>query len=748
MIRLIVLLFTIIHSTKRCEEKVFTTRGQLQQILYEVSVKFRGKVNFVWQMCGKSVPTSKYLPIRAGTSTGNTKFEVVASGRGTWMKGKVISKYSIPNYRMLFYIYVSGENAVVNMVIRTRESQRIYIQQNDKTLASLKSCQYYTCPFYIFVGCKTKRYYWRDVIKQITMSMLNGWNQIKFINIMWTANYLFRLKQNNAIRHRSFIPWNTTLPNACAMRDKYVAQHLNKVKHFELDMDYTYGQTYALKTVIACFKKIALYNHVNITINATYIKRHKIAKFEVQGNRSAQNGFYKLLVDRTKSAECIEYVCIHWSMNMIVPTHSNTNVPTHSNTNAPTHSNTNVPTHSSTNAPTHSNTNAPTHSNTNAPTHSNTNAPTHSNTNVPTHSNTNAPTHSNTNAPTHSNTNAPTHSNTNAPKHNNTNAPTHSNTNAPTHTLTKQFANITTHDRSNSTCTTDTAIAMAYPHSINMIKVQLATNKAHSYMHLTTCLQDILEDQYKLISVDKVNESNDIAAIYIKPGGVAATVVEKGAHNCYTSILLICQNTNILTKLRNKEHLRIILIIFLSVLTFIVIVLIVYLTRRFVSKKRKKKRIDANDIEAAIHTAFFDHLESKAQMNTKTPNKNIHTYDHVKELTDMHTIHKKRNTLEKVNTSEKNTSEKNTSEKNTSEKNTSEKNTSEKNTSEKNTSEKNTSEKRNTSEKVNTSEKNTSEKRNTSEKVNTSEKNTSKKNRSEKISENIQNTNTDIEALI
>ena len=59
---------------------------------------------------------------------GNTRFEIVLSGRSTWMKGIDISKiFNFPNYRVLLYIYVSGENAVVNMVITSkRVTEDIY----------------------------------------------------------------------------------------------------------------------------------------------------------------------------------------------------------------------------------------------------------------------------------------------------------------------------------------------------------------------------------------------------------------------------------------------------------------------------------------------------------------------------------------------------------------------------------------------------------------------------------------------
>ena len=105
MIRLvIVLLFTIIQSAKKCEE-AFTVKGPLLRVLSQVSLKFKS-VEFKWQTCGESVPTSKYLPIRAGTIIGSRRFEVVPFNRHGWFS-KDMLKYKISNYRIIFYIYLT-----------------------------------------------------------------------------------------------------------------------------------------------------------------------------------------------------------------------------------------------------------------------------------------------------------------------------------------------------------------------------------------------------------------------------------------------------------------------------------------------------------------------------------------------------------------------------------------------------------------------------------------------------------------
>ena len=178
---------------------------------------------------------------------------------------------------------------------------------------------------------------------------------------------------------------------------------------------------------------------------------------------------------------------------------------------------------------------------------------------------------------------------------------------------------------------------MEYPHSINMIKVQIATNNTNNFMHLTTCLRNILVDQYKLININKTHESNKTAAIYIKPGGIAATVIEKGIHNCYTSILLICQNTDILTKLRKQSvrTLRIIIIILSLALIFIITLFVVSSTKRVASNKKIRHTGIHNDTDDTIYTALFGHLENQTHMNTQKPNKNVYT-GNAKELTGMH----------------------------------------------------------------------------------------------------------------
>ena len=328
-------------------------------------------------------------------------------------------------------------------------------------------------------------------------------------------NILLYIYNPNLIKHRSFISWNTTLPNVYVIRDQYVLRNLDRIKYFKLNMDFTYGQINGLNTVLSCFKEIASENKVNVKIHGAYTTKYTIAKFEIQGKRSAKNKFYKLLTDRTKSGKCIEYIYIDWNIDMTLSV------------------------------------------------------------------------------------------------------------------STKNF-----------NCTTNTTIAMEYSQSINMIKIQLATNSIDSFMYLTICLRNILADQYKLISVDKTNESNGTAVIYIKPGGTAATVIEKGMHNCYTSILLICQNRDILTKLRKQRRariLRIILIVFLSVLTLIVIVL-VYLSKRSTLKTNETQPVGThNNIITAIYTALFGHFENKGQMCTNI-SKNAQSHDNAKELTSMHTI--------------------------------------------------------------------------------------------------------------
>ena len=117
------------------------------------------------------------------------------------------------------------------------------------------------------------------------------------------------------IKYRSFIPWNTALSDACAKRDQYVVQNLKKVNHFELNMDFTYGQMDGLNTALSCFREIASENKVKVKIHGAYTTKYTIAKFEVQGERSAKNKFYKLLTERKKSGMCIEYICIGWYMD-------------------------------------------------------------------------------------------------------------------------------------------------------------------------------------------------------------------------------------------------------------------------------------------------------------------------------------------------------------------------------------------------------------------------------------------------
>ena len=113
MIRLIlVLLFVAIKLAMHCEENVSTTGGHIQHILCEANSKFNVKVKFSWQTCGKNVPTSKYLPIRAGTITDNTRFEVVPTNQFGWFTARDILNRPHKNYKMLLYICIRTKHSI------------------------------------------------------------------------------------------------------------------------------------------------------------------------------------------------------------------------------------------------------------------------------------------------------------------------------------------------------------------------------------------------------------------------------------------------------------------------------------------------------------------------------------------------------------------------------------------------------------------------------------------------------------
>ena len=318
MIRSIItlLLFVALKFAMHCEENASTTEGPLKQILYEVSSSFEGNllIKFPWPICGDTVPTSKYLPIRAGTSTGSTRFEVATLTIYGVIRGKDISTYKISNYKMLFYVYVSGLNTLFKLYVEVEYTNKISIQLN-RQIKSINVTEDSRC----VKKSKNKCLFQIDKLKSkykkndLSILMLNGWNQVGFVDIAWEELYLLHIYNTSSIKHRSFIPWNTTLPNTCAMRDQYVAQNLNKIKYFELDMDFTYGQRDGLNTVLSCFREIASENNVTIGIKARYTKKYKIAKFELSGKRRAKNKFYKLLAKR-KLDMCIENTCIHWIM--------------------------------------------------------------------------------------------------------------------------------------------------------------------------------------------------------------------------------------------------------------------------------------------------------------------------------------------------------------------------------------------------------------------------------------------------
>ena len=330
MFRLIIflLLFVTIKLTMHCGEHTSTTKGQLKRVLYEVDSKFNGKVGFTWQTC-RNVPTSKYLPIRAGTSTDRTRFEVALLNMNGVITGKFISKYEIQIYRMLFYIYVTWQSTVLRLYVEIKYTNKIYIQVNRNKIKSIDVDKDSRCLTKFKYGCKFKIEKLKSRYKKniLWISMLNGWNQIKFSNILWKTYYLLHIYNPELIKHRSFIPWNTTLPTECAKWDQYISRNLYKVNYFELNMDFTYGQMDGLNTVLSCFKKIVSENNIKVKIDGVYITKYKTAKFELSGTHSAKNEFYKLLVDRKKSAKCIEYICIHWNMDVSEHVKNNASKP-------------------------------------------------------------------------------------------------------------------------------------------------------------------------------------------------------------------------------------------------------------------------------------------------------------------------------------------------------------------------------------------------------------------------------------
>ena len=309
----------------------------------EANLKFNGKVKFAWQTCGKNVPTSKYLPIQAGTITGNTRFEVVSINQFGWFTQRDILNRPHKNYKMLLYIYVSGQSTVFELNLEFIFMKKLYIQPNRNEI-NLIDVDKNTCVTNSIDGCKLEidkfsedRAYKNTVL---TTSMLNGWNQIGFLNNTRNTLYKFSIPGQNLIKYYSFIAWNTTLPDACVKRNQYVVQNLNKVNQFELNMDFTYGQMDGLNTALSCFREIASENNVNVTIDGAYTTKYTIAKFELSGERSAKNEFYKLLTDRTKSAKCIEYTCIGWYMDELEGnvTHAPIDNITHALDSVPKHS--------------------------------------------------------------------------------------------------------------------------------------------------------------------------------------------------------------------------------------------------------------------------------------------------------------------------------------------------------------------------------------------------------------------------
>ena len=287
--------------------------------------RFNGNVAFSSQTCGKSVPTSKYLPIRAGTSTGSTRFEVMRLGFEGWIRGSDRSKYKLENYKLLFYAYVAGQITVFTLYLSGPDINKIDMQVNRNEIKSINADGDNRCVTNSTDGCELRVKKLRGYQEnKLWISLFNGWNYLGLGNIVWGSNYQLYIYLNNTITQSSFIPWNTTLANECAKWDQQVIQNPSKVDSFELDMRFTYGQRNGLNTVLSCFNEIASENKVNVTINSTYIFKYTIVKFEAQGDRNAKNEFYKLLAEREKIFKCIENSCIYYKL-------SDKNAPEHEN---------------------------------------------------------------------------------------------------------------------------------------------------------------------------------------------------------------------------------------------------------------------------------------------------------------------------------------------------------------------------------------------------------------------------------
>ena len=62
-----------------------------------------------------------------------------------------------------------------------------------------------------------------------------------------------------------------------------------------------------------------------------------------------------------------------------------------------------------------------------------------------------------------------------------------------------------------------------------------------------------------------------------------------------------------------------------------------YLIKRYVLNKKKTEHVETrNDTEDVTYTAWFNYLESKDLVKTNISKKSADTYDHLKELTNMH----------------------------------------------------------------------------------------------------------------
>ena len=313
-ILILLLLLSNVYNL-HCSSHLVIDNGNILDVLYRVSRKYKGKIRFPYKKCGK-VPTSDFLPKRAGSQLRDlTFYQVIRLNRKGWTQGTWFSD-KLEVYDIILYFKTLKSFSIMGFYIKsTKAIVQLQINDGKKHMLDPKRTRF------CISGkpkCEKWGYRWNYGKHKLKFKLLSQWNQLHVAHLKRRNVYQFLFKPNKHILVAPFIPWNTTLDPACKKREDHLKTHVNHIVGFKLNMNFTYGRENSIERIIKCFKSImSKYNIEHVVISGNYTGPSSIATFNVTGDESNKYIFFHTLLDRAVSNQCYEYACIEW--NTMVP---------------------------------------------------------------------------------------------------------------------------------------------------------------------------------------------------------------------------------------------------------------------------------------------------------------------------------------------------------------------------------------------------------------------------------------------